>query len=195
MHRLHQTSILILATILLSTSSLSGCRSPAASRAAKEKVEYVNEVSEMIFQRCSLSELELESARANLPIKQASRTICGNGILEESQNNHISNAVYDELNKANNDDSLTGLEKVVVLKKVAFEAATKEAQKLDINLSKAQLQIIAQEATYTFLRLASSLQQQASSPSLPEQIGNSIQKHIFRPKNPNPPPIRVRVGH
>jgi hypothetical protein len=184
---------MLLATILLSTSSLSGCRSPAVSRDAKEKVEYVNEVSERVFRRCGgLQDLQEERARANSPIKQASRTICVHEILEE--NPVILNAVIDELQKTNHNDSLTELEKV------AFEAATKEAQKLDINLSKAQLQIIAQEATYAFLDLEFR-QPQASSPSLLEQSWLSFQKYILRQETSNSPvphrpvPVRAPVGH
>lgn len=173
MHRLHQTSILILATILLSTSSLSGCRSPAASRAAKEKVEYAKkEASERVLWRCVLQ--EERTTRANSPIKQASRTICASGILEE--NPVILDAVFDELQqKANNNESLTELEKI------AFEAATKEAQKLDINFSKAQLQIIAQEAVYAFLKHGYR-QPPAPSPTLLgllEQTRRSFREHIL----------------
>lgn len=139
MHRLHQNSILILVTFLLSTSSLSGCSRQVDSRYQFKCTSFVASL-EISPSRSGSQKDGLQEERPT--------TISSARALVKKQ---ACTSASDKLQQIANDASLTELKKFALFKKVAFQAATKEAQRLGTNLSKTQLQRIAQEVALAFL--------------------------------------------
>lgn len=139
MHKLYQTSTLILVTILLSTSSLSGCHSPKASR--EEPVNNpLTEQDRRQKEEIALWNLELQEFLEMCKKYPSYSNICPEAAPELL----VEVAFYELQQQKASNSALEGLKDVV------YQVVTEEAQKLGINLSDTELRKISALVTVIY---------------------------------------------
>lgn len=142
MHRLHQTSTLILATILLSTSLLSSCHSPVENSSSIRDKEFVPGVPPTPGRRQKISRTYqmkdfLELCKENIKFSDLCSQTLPTPLVE---------ALAENLQQKPSNLSLEEWEQVV------YKAVIEEAQKLDLKFSATELRKISAFVTQIYVR-------------------------------------------
>jgi hypothetical protein len=143
MEKLHQSSILILATILFSTSSLSGCRNPSVNNQAMKELQYA---AKEFAKRFPKEGLQQEKVIATSIFKQpASQELtAGIAIMQVRRQRQVVRSAYIA---AKEDLYSSGFKTSIDdLRKIAFQNASQEAKSQGLVLTDFQLNEIADTA-------------------------------------------------